>query len=146
MSALALLSEYDVRDPQEISPTPTVSERETAPDWAEELANCLVAFLHLESGWDSYGAPTPRREAVVAAYELLMMIADPRTPAPQAVPTSRGGVQLEWHEYGIDLEVEVHSAFRFDVFYANSSTGETSEEELMADLTPLRTWIERLSE
>jgi hypothetical protein len=61
------------------------------------------------------------------------------------VPTVDGGVQLEWHEAGIDLEVEVQSAFRFSVYFVDSKTGEVREEELMADLTPLRDWVALLS-
>jgi hypothetical protein len=146
MSALALLSEDDVRDPRDVSPPPPPVERPRRLEWADEIATRLVAFLDLEPNWDSFGAVPPRWEAVEAAYELLMLISDPTTPTPQVVPTTTGGVQLEWHQSGIDLEVEVNSAFRFSVLYENSSTGELREEELVADLTPLRAWVRRLSE
>lgn len=146
MLAQSLLSEHKVRDPYEVAPALTISDRETAPAWTEELARQLAAFLDLETGWDSYCATAPRLDAVAAAYELVMMLASIQTPPPQAVPTIRGGVQLEWHDRGIDLEVEVHSPFRFEVFYQNARTGEVREEDLMTDLRPLRNWIELLSE
>lgn len=149
MQALALLSEDDVRDPRAFSPPPATDEIDTIrgwPGWAEEVAAQLVSFLDLQPNWASYGARTPRREAIEAAYELLMVLSEPATPAPQVVPTSRGGVQLEWHCSGIDLEVEVSSPFRFGVLYENSRTGEVREDELITDLTPLRSWIGLLSE
>lgn len=146
MPSVALLSERDVRDPREVSPPPLPAERPQPPPWTEEVALRLLSFLDLEPDWDSFGASTPRQDAIEAAFELLMLVARPSTPAPQAVPTTDGGVQLEWHQYGIDLEVEVHSPFRVGVLYENSRTGEVQEEALMADLTPLRHWLDQLSE
>ena len=145
MSGLALLSENYVRNPT-IEAVPVTAEKLHLPVWTRNIEDRLVSFLSLEKGWDAYDAPPPDFDAVVAAFDLLMMISEDSTPAPQVVPTPNGGVQLEWHERGIDLEIEVRSEFQFDVFYENLRTGEVREEEIMADLTPLRNWVGLLSQ
>ncbi|MBM4018910.1 MAG: hypothetical protein FJ288_11375 [Planctomycetes bacterium] len=45
--------------------------------------------------------------SVQMALNALMMVMESRSPAPTVVPTVEGGVQLEWHQNDIDLEVEV---------------------------------------
>ena len=54
----------------------------------------FVRLHELKAGWDSYGAPAIAPEAVAAAQGF------------DVVPTSAGGVQLEWHRHGCDLEIE----------------------------------------
>ena len=56
------------------------------------------SLLDLKAGWDSYGAKPINPSAVAAAKNFLRMV--------QVVPTNKGGVQFEWHCYGVDVEVE----------------------------------------
>jgi len=142
---VALLSEADVRDPRESSPHSATEELLTDPPWFGQVFERLVALFALSPGWDSYGAVAPRPDAIEAAFDLLLQLSSPAMPEPQVVPLASGGVQLEWHQPAIELEIEVHSPFRFDVFYENRETGDTREEELMADLSPLRSWVDQLS-
>ena len=58
----------------------------------------------LPPNWDSYGGETPWPENVAIARRLALLFGQP----PAVVPTSRGGVQLEWHGHGFDVEVYVH--------------------------------------
>lgn len=57
----------------------------------------LRSFLELEEGWDSYGGKPTTRQAVDTAEALSF------------VPTSRGGVQVELHAGGADVEIEISS-------------------------------------
>jgi hypothetical protein len=52
----------------------------------------------LKPGWDSYGAPPISPDAIASARAWLAGV--------QIVPTSHGGVQLEWHRHGVEVEVE----------------------------------------
>jgi hypothetical protein len=58
----------------------------------------LASFKDLKPGWNSYGAPQITEESIKSARDFLLI-------QPQPVPTSQGGVQLEWHLKGLDLEL-----------------------------------------
>ena len=75
--------------------------------WQKGALAKLDHIAALETDWDSYGA-RPISSTVVAFVEsLLELVAQPKVPEPAVVPTPDGGVQLEWHIRGLDLEVEV---------------------------------------
>lgn len=146
MQAAALLSEADVlRFPE--GPTTSLSIQEAeSPTWVKEFADRLNELLELPADWDSYGALPVRVEAAKGAFELLVEhLSDPSTPAPQVVPTCHGGVQVEWHQAGIDLELEIMSASRVGVFFEDVKTGEVVEADFMRDLDQIRSWIRLLS-
>src|SRR4051812_32442305 len=77
------------------------------PEWLSETAAALQQLLCLPQNWNSYGAQPIRPEIVHAAVELLRETVTPNVPPPVVVPTIQGGVQLEWHLRGIDLEIEL---------------------------------------
>lgn len=65
---------------------------------AERGDQAIDNLMKLERGWDSYnGAPI-----TVAARRTARHLI---TVAPYVVPCSDGGIQLEWHEEGVDFEV-----------------------------------------
>jgi hypothetical protein len=41
----------------------------------------------------------------MSAFSLVLSNVVHETPAPQFVPTSEGGIQVEWHLGGIDFEL-----------------------------------------
>ena len=51
------------------------------------------------------------------ALNILKDVMRPRTPIPQVVPSSVGGVQLEWHEKGIDLELHVTGPYQCELWF-----------------------------
>jgi hypothetical protein len=85
--------------------------------WEVEVVRALVKLAGLPAGWDSYGAPPLRRDAGHFALEILHGVMRPRTPAPQVVPSSAGGIQLEWHEKGIDLELHITAPYQWDLWF-----------------------------
>ena len=95
--------------------------------------------------WDSYGAHPVNPECVSYALQLLRSTMQPDTPPPDVVPTSGGGVQIEWHTRGIDLEIEVVSPGRSSILYEDHREGTQWEGEITADLTHLRQLISTLS-
>ncbi len=78
------------------------------PEWARSAVKDLLELLNLRPGWDSYGGRPIDVKAVDKAVSLLIELMNDDSPAPAVVPTPMGGVQLEWHQRGIDLEIEVH--------------------------------------
>lgn len=62
---------------------PTIKE-----DWKAALGE-----LHVD--WDSYGSPPTTQKAMATVEEFA------------TVPTSAGGIQLEIHRDGYDIEIEI---------------------------------------
>lgn len=114
------------------SPTP----RETPPAWLPPTARALEDILQLPENWNSYGARRIDPEVAAAALTLLNQTMARATPPPIVTPTNRGGIVLEWHTRGIDLEIELVSTSRFHVFYEDDHTGQQWEDEVGTDFTP----------
>jgi hypothetical protein len=85
--------------------------------WEVEVVRALVRLAGLPAGWDSYNAPPLRRDAGHFALEILQGVMHPRTPPPQVVPSAAGGVQLEWHEKGIDLELHITAPYQWELWF-----------------------------
>jgi hypothetical protein len=102
----------------------------------------MIELLELPPGWNSYNARPISKQNVNFALSLLGRIMLPNTPSPDVVPTVRGGVQLEWHIHGIDMEISVLSPD--DVrFLAEDFRGNFAEGPL--DATVVSSWIGRLT-
>jgi hypothetical protein len=115
----------------EFPPLPTI------PVWISPLVEQLEAILGLPEGWNSYGAARIDGKTAVRAVRLLLKVAGLTTPAPSVVPTPSGGVQLEWHERDIDLEVELTPQGQVSMHYADDLTGEDWDEDITHNLSPL---------
>jgi len=71
----------------------------SAPVAAEPKDDPLKRIRTLEANWDTYGAP--------AINPLSIALAETIRTKVQFVPTSKGGVQAEWHVNGFDIEIEI---------------------------------------
>jgi len=78
-----------------------VEDDASPPTDAAQLA--AVRLLALKENWDTYGAPIISKIAVDAALQLRNVLA----AVPSFVPMSNGGVQIEWHSQGFDVELEI---------------------------------------
>lgn len=87
---------------------------EAPPAWSRATLTELVGLLELPEGWNSYRARRVDFDAVKHAVDLLFNVVDRRTPRPAIVPTSRGGVQIEWHgERDVEIEVAPNGSIGF---------------------------------
>jgi len=124
-----------------------ISSKATAPTGLGyvpfETVKTFIELLELPHGWNSYSAKQIRKENVNAAVDLLRRIMGPGTPPPTIVPTVAGGVQLEWHTKGINLEIAIESASEINFFAEDVRKNEVSEE---IDESALAPWIDRISE
>jgi hypothetical protein len=104
----------------------------------------MIELLELPPGWNSYNARPIRKENVNLAINLLGRTMRADTPVPTVVPMVRGGVQLEWHTGGINLEISIYSPNEASFFAENvHNRSESIEGDL--NLALLRPWIGRLS-
>jgi hypothetical protein len=80
------------------------------PVWVASVRNQVSDLQRLRPGWDGFGAGPIRRDVLDYAGSLLEAIMMDDTPPPQVTPMSHEGILLEWHELGIDLEIEIETA------------------------------------
>ena len=115
--------------------------------WQIEVQRQLLQYAKMEQGWDSYDALPVTWDAGMFALSILNDIMRPRTPIPQVVPSSSGGVQLEWHEKGIDLEIRVTGPYRCSLWFEDqtSRNGPPVSLDLTDDLSALLKPIELLT-
>ncbi len=100
--------------------------------WQTEVLGRLCTLLQLPQNWDGYGTPSLRRDACMFALEILERVMQPRTPLPQVVPSSVGGIQLEWHERDVDLELHIATPYRCELWFEDHRTG---QEPVSLELT-----------
>src|SRR5262249_32739886 len=115
------------------------------PDWLAPTVKTMAQLLHLSEDWDSDGARPIDPQAAADALTLLDATMSPDTPPPIVSPTNRGGIQLEWHTRGIDLEVERKSPTCVYVFHEDHRRGTEWEGELETDLTRLASYLAELA-
>ena len=117
---------------------------EPLSSWSSDLLAKISELGNLEEGWDSYGARPVDPQCAVAAVEFLLYVLDASLPKPSIVPTNRGGIQLEWHRAGADLEIEIESPTRLHVFFEDEQDGREDEVTLSGNLKPVVPFLERL--
>jgi hypothetical protein len=98
----------------------------------------LERLRDLQEDWNSHGARQVSADAVAESIALLRDIVTDDLPEPAVVPTVDGGVQFEWHEQGIDLEIAVAPGGRGRAFFAEDASGEEWEEEFSVPPARLR--------
>ena len=75
------------------------------PGWFEPVVKAMAGLPWDDDNWNDDARPT-QPDAAARLLALLAEILDEAAPPPQMVPTWRGGLQAEWHQNGIDLEIE----------------------------------------
>lgn len=112
--------------------------------WRAAVIERLNHLVSLQRGWDGYDAPAVKFDTASFALRLLESAFDEDAPAPQIVPGSNGGLQLEWHLPSGDLELDVEAPYRVHAWYA--ADGDAQEVNLTNDFTIAATWLSELTE
>lgn len=89
----------------------------------------------LVAGWNGPHSRPPAPHALATARELLQFVPPRSIPFMSVVPTNDGGVQLEWHAAGVDVEVGIDPRGAVDC--AVEGHGFDSEGDLPATLLPV---------
>jgi catechol 2,3-dioxygenase-like lactoylglutathione lyase family enzyme len=111
------------------------------PWWFDDYLNRELSRLFaLPAGWDGPSAEEVTVEAITEAVSVLAAVAGEAAPAPQFFPLRDGGIQVEWHIGGNDIEIEVNGAGQAYVFAARSDGQTVADGEVEAnrDASPLR--------
>jgi hypothetical protein len=116
------------------------------PEWFAGMLDQICELGNLQENWDSYGGRPIDPQCAQVAVKLLLSIMDEDTPRPAVVPTNRGGIQLEWHCNGIDLEVAVQSPSRIQVAFEDQRGGAEWERQVEnGDLRPLVSALQEIA-
>jgi hypothetical protein len=75
------------------------------PSWWPAAIERIRELLALEDGWDTYGAPRIDRSIVELAVVFAWKFGRGIATAPWIVPTSLGGLQMEWHDGERTVEI-----------------------------------------
>jgi hypothetical protein len=113
-------------------------------NWSRSVLNRLNHLVALQRGWDGYGGHAVQFDTAAFALKLLESAFDSDVPAPQIVPGSDGGLQLEWHLEQGDIELDVEAPYR--VYAWSNIAGEEAEVQLTNDFTVVSEWLAALSE
>ena len=105
----------------------------------------IAQLLELKPGWDSYSARPLSRVNARRAVRLLNEVMRPDIPLPAIVPTVHGGIQLEWHIRGVDLEICIEP--REEITFIAAWAGFECESEMLLQghEQELMQWLDRLS-
>lgn len=82
-----------------------VRVEQPAADWLHDAVGQINALAYLPAGWNSYGSQVIGAPGALEAVRFLLAHAFPQISPPAIVPTSDGGIQLEWHRSGLDIEI-----------------------------------------
>lgn len=100
------------------------------PNWLYSALNKLQTLATMPENWDSHGGSAITAEAIFATLKFMAQYLSDRTKEPSIVPTSAGGLQLEWHRMVGDLEVSFTADGAIAAYFASTTSGEEWEMEL----------------
>jgi hypothetical protein len=86
----------------------------------QKIKGLLDPIHNLEDDWDSYGGKPVTLAALETAYNFLNLLFELRFPTPTIVPTSNGGLVLEWTKPDFELSFDIAPNGKFEGTYAYS--------------------------
>lgn len=75
--------------------------------WSPSARKRLKELAALPVNWDGYGSNSIEQAVIEIAQNLLSDFAKLNMPEPKILPVPGGGIQLEWDNAGVELEVEI---------------------------------------
>ena len=117
----------------------------SGPAWLAAISRQVHSFLSLREGWDSYGAPPVSERATRTILAAIQSLASSSTPIPSVAPTPDGGVQVEWHERGVDLELRSDSEGRLYAFFNPANDPVSTWDAEIANIEVAASWFDRIS-
>jgi len=126
-------------------PEITVKVERDKPKWLDAAIQHLTRLLALPPNWDSHEGHPVEIVSTVKTIRVLVEVMRAETPIPAFVPTSAGGIQLEWHRAGIDLELEITPSGRVNVSYDDQWTNTEWEGDVTTNVGTLKGFIPNLS-
>lgn len=124
-----------------------VGYQDNEPDWLWRTLARFKPLFALEPNWDSYGAAAIDPKVAVRGLNFLGRVLRRESPAPNVVPTPDGGVQFEWRQSGVELEMAFGPGDLTEIAFGDIASGEEWSLEgvdVRQSLDKVRTAIARL--
>lgn len=84
-------------------------------EWFNNIHNKLDELINLPIGWDGYkGVPISIQNSLFTIFILEYLYYEGLS-LPQLVPGNDGSLQIEWHENGFDIEIDIIKPFDIHV-------------------------------
>ena len=112
-------------------------------DWFSNALKRISDLTGLAENWDGYGAHKIDAERVAEAVAFLTEIAHPGIAEPSVVPLVDGGLQIEWHRAGLDVEVSL-SEEEPVVYVSDRDSDEQSEHPANEAVPQVERFLVRL--
>jgi hypothetical protein len=113
--------------------------------WQQDAYTRLIHLMSLGRGWDGSDSPAVRTEIATFAWNALSSVMTPQTPIPFIAPVAGGGVQLEWHVDGLDIELYIPQPSRAELYIEYHDGRDIVEEDLSSDFELLSSAIQEIS-
>jgi len=119
--------------------------QEGTPPWLSSALADIARIAELPPGWDGYGSPQVSLKEREQATQLLASMTYSDLPAPNIVPVSGGGIQIEWQHCGRELELEIDAGAQEIIFLQVYEDGTTEEGSYpIADFNKTRALLDWL--
>jgi hypothetical protein len=119
-------------------------DRDVSPRWLPPLVRSFLNLLQLPPNWNGYGAVQIQKQIVQKALIVLVDVLDDDAPIPSVVPLTDGGVQVEWHRGGRNLEIEFSTEGAPEFYYYEDDSDLEAEGSVSKNYTRIRTYITSL--
>ncbi len=103
----------------------------------------LQQLKKLEEGWDAYGAPPIEERALRRTADLLRKVVTEWAPLPDLMPSTDGGVIVEWYRPRRRLRITIPPEDTPTLFYRDEAG--IWEGPLDENAPDLRTLLDRIS-
>jgi hypothetical protein len=113
--------------------------------WSDSVGDRLAQLLKFTAGWDGHTGRPISPTVAVYAYYLVPRLMRPGTPPPFVAPLASGGVQLEWHRNGWDLEIEIKGPGQLYAYARELATGREWEADMTDDLGQLQPKLDAIA-
>ncbi len=96
-----------------------VRDRPALPEWVGAVLEQVRDLSTLQSNWDTHGAGPISTQVWMATLSSLSSVMPFEGPAPELVPTSSGGLDIEWQGTWGYLSIQVRPHKEPVAYYSN---------------------------
>ena len=114
------------------------------PAWQGPTVESLLDLLQLPKNWDGYGAIQIQEQLAQKALMVLVEVMENDAPAPSVVPLSDGGIQVEWHRLGRNLEIEFPAGETPSFYYYEDGSELESEGQVSRSYDRIQAYLANL--
>lgn len=116
-------------------------------DWQSEAQRRLAYLIRLPEGWDGHqGRPVVPTIAEYAYHLMEALLLRPGVPMPSITPLSYGGLVLEWHRKGWDVEIEIDAPASHCVYTHDLASGAEEDFRLGYRLERLKHVVAKIAD